>query len=80
LAQSRRQFGQARGDAATADLAVSAAVDAFPAWAALGPAGRAEVLHRVADLIDANIEPLAAVGCLDMAMLQESLRPRRLAR
>lgn len=70
----------ARGDAATAELAIGAAVDAFPAWAALGPAGRAEILHRVADLIDANIEPLAAVECLDMAMLHESLRLRVLSR
>ncbi len=31
-----------RADAATVDLAVRAAHDAFPAWAALGPAGRAE--------------------------------------
>jgi len=70
----------ARGDTTTAELAVSAAVDAFPAWAALGPARRAEVLHRVAELIDANIESLAAVECLDMAMLHESLRLRVLSR
>ena len=69
-----------RGDAATAELAVGAAVDAFPAWAALGAVGRAEVLHRVANLIDENIESLAAVECLDMAMLHESLRLRVLAR
>ena len=50
-----------RGDAATADAAVGAAVAASAAWAALGPVGRAEILHRVADLIDAHIEPLAAV-------------------
>ena len=30
-----------RGDAHIAQLAVGAAVDAFPAWAALGAAGRA---------------------------------------
>ncbi len=70
----------ARGDDTTAAMAVGAAVDAFPAWAALGAQGRAEVLHRVADLIDAHIEPLAAVECLDMAMLHESLRLRVLAR
>ncbi|MEQ1874389.1 MAG: aldehyde dehydrogenase [Ilumatobacteraceae bacterium] len=70
----------ARGDAATAELAVGAAVDAFPAWAALGPDGRAEILRRLADLIDENIESLAAVECLDMAMLHESLRLRVLSR
>ena len=69
-----------RGDAATAELAIGAAVDAFPAWAALGAAGRAEILRRLADLIDANIESLAAVECLDMAMLHESLRLRVLSR
>jgi betaine-aldehyde dehydrogenase/5-carboxymethyl-2-hydroxymuconic-semialdehyde dehydrogenase len=70
----------ARGDAATADLAVRAAVDAFPAWAALGPAGRGPILRRLADLIDANVERLAMVECLDMAMLHESLRLRVLGR
>ena len=69
-----------RGDAQVAHLAVQAAVDAFPAWAALGAAGRAEVLHRLADLIDAHVPSLAAVECLDMAMLEESLRLRVLAR
>jgi len=66
----------ARGDALTADLAVSAAVEAFPKWAALSPSDRAEYLHRLADLIDENIEELAIVECADMAMLLESLRAR----
>jgi betaine-aldehyde dehydrogenase/5-carboxymethyl-2-hydroxymuconic-semialdehyde dehydrogenase len=69
-----------RGSATDVDLAVQAAVDAFPAWAALGPAGRAPCLHRLAELIDANIERLAAVECLDMAMLLRSLRARVIAR
>ena len=34
------------------DRAVRAAHEAFPAWAALGPAGRAPHLHRLAALID----------------------------
>ena len=55
---------------------VAAAADAFPAWAALGAAGRAAYLHRLADLIDANVERLAAVECADMAMLLRSLRAR----
>jgi betaine-aldehyde dehydrogenase/5-carboxymethyl-2-hydroxymuconic-semialdehyde dehydrogenase len=62
------------------ELAVRAAHDAFPAWAALGPAGRAAHLHRLADLIDANVERLAAVECADMAMLLRSLRARVIAR
>ncbi len=66
----------ARGDALTADAAVTAAVDAFPSWAALGPDGRARYLYRLADLIDENIDELAMVECVDMAMLLESLRAR----
>jgi betaine-aldehyde dehydrogenase/5-carboxymethyl-2-hydroxymuconic-semialdehyde dehydrogenase len=69
-----------RGDAATAEAAVAAASAAFPAWAALGPDGRAVYLRRLADLIDASVERIAAVECLDMAMLQESLRLRVIAR
>jgi acyl-CoA reductase-like NAD-dependent aldehyde dehydrogenase len=70
----------ARAGEAEVDLAVRAAHDAFPAWAALGPAGRAAHLHRLADLIDANVERLAAVECADMAMLLRSLRARVIAR
>jgi len=66
----------ARGDALTADQAVTAAVDAFPGWATLTPKQRAEPLHRLADLIDANIGMLARVECVDMAMLLESLEAR----
>ncbi len=43
-------------------------------------AGRGEVLHRVADLIDEQRRSLATVECLDMAMLDESLRLRVLLR
>ena len=77
---SRTLADVSRGDATTADLAIGAAVDAFPAWAALGASGRAVVLRRLADLIDANIDSLATVECLDMAMLHESLRLRVLSR
>ncbi len=70
----------ARGDAATADAAVSAAVAAFPGWAALGPHGRGEIMRRVADLIDENVERIATVECHDMAMLHESLRLRVIGR
>jgi betaine-aldehyde dehydrogenase/5-carboxymethyl-2-hydroxymuconic-semialdehyde dehydrogenase len=69
-----------RAGAEEVDRAVRAAHDAFPAWAALGATGRAEYLHRLADLIDANIERLAQVECLDMAMLLRSLRARVIAR
>jgi acyl-CoA reductase-like NAD-dependent aldehyde dehydrogenase len=70
----------ARAGEREADLAVRAAHDAFGEWAALGPAGRAAHLHRLADLIDANVERLAAVECADMAMLLRSLRARVIAR
>lgn len=66
----------ARGDALTADKAVSAAVAAFPGWAELGPSGRGAYLHRLADLIDENVDMLATVECVDMAMLLESLQAR----
>ena len=70
----------ARAGEEEVDLAVRAAHDAFPGWAALGPAGRAAHLHRLADLIEANIDRLAAVECADMAMLLRSLRDRVIAR
>jgi acyl-CoA reductase-like NAD-dependent aldehyde dehydrogenase len=69
-----------RAGEAEVDAAVRAARDAFPEWAALGPAGRAPYLHRLADLIDANVERLAAVECMDMAMLLRSLRARVIRR
>jgi 5-carboxymethyl-2-hydroxymuconic-semialdehyde dehydrogenase len=70
----------ARGGQREVDLAVGAAAAAFPEWAALGAAGRAPSLHRLADLIDANVERLATVECLDMAMLERSLRARVISR
>jgi betaine-aldehyde dehydrogenase/5-carboxymethyl-2-hydroxymuconic-semialdehyde dehydrogenase len=70
----------ARGDAHTAADAVAAAEAAFAAWAALGPAGRAPYLHRLADLIEAATERIAVVETVDMGMLVESMRLRLVAR
>jgi betaine-aldehyde dehydrogenase/5-carboxymethyl-2-hydroxymuconic-semialdehyde dehydrogenase len=70
----------ARGGDREVGLAVEAAAAAFPAWAGLGVARRAEILRRLADLIDANVERIAAVECLDMAMLERSLRARVIPR
>jgi betaine-aldehyde dehydrogenase/5-carboxymethyl-2-hydroxymuconic-semialdehyde dehydrogenase len=70
----------ARGGEAEASRAVGAAETAFPAWAALGPAGRAAHMRRLADLIDASVEAIAEVECLDMAMLLRSLRARVIGR
>lgn len=65
-----------RAGEAEVDRAVRAAQVAFPEWADLGPAGRAPYLHRLADLIDANVDRLAAVENADNAMLLRSLRAR----
>jgi acyl-CoA reductase-like NAD-dependent aldehyde dehydrogenase len=70
----------ARGGKREVGLAVEEAAAAFPAWAALGVPGRAERLRRLADLIDENVERIAAVECLDMAMLDRSLRARVIPR
>ena len=51
----------ARGGEREVELAVEAACSAFPDWADLGVRGRAEHLRRLADLIDANVERIAAV-------------------
>jgi len=69
-----------RAGEAEVDLAVRAAHDAFPQWADLGPAGRAPYLRRLADLIDENVDRLAAVENMDMAMLLRSLRARVISR
>lgn len=66
----------ARGDAATAAAAISAAVGAADDWGRLTPGERAEYLHRLADLIDANTERIAMVETMDMAMLHRSLLER----
>ena len=70
----------ARGDAETAAQAVSAAAEAFAGWSAKSPAERAACMHRLADLIDANVETLAHLECLDMAMLRQSLELRVIPR
>jgi acyl-CoA reductase-like NAD-dependent aldehyde dehydrogenase len=68
------------GGVEEAAAAVSAAEEAFPDWAALGPEGRAPYLLRLAELIEERNDELAAVECEDMAMLLESLRARVISR
>jgi acyl-CoA reductase-like NAD-dependent aldehyde dehydrogenase len=70
----------ARGGEREASLAVEAAQAAFPGWAALGASGRAAHLHRLAELIDENVDRLAVVECADMAMLLRSLQARVISR
>ena len=69
-----------RGTAPDAELAVTAALEAFELWAGLGVPGRRVYLDRLAQLIDENVDAIAHVECLDMAMLEESLRLRVIAR
>ena len=47
------------------DAAVQAAWAAFPAWKAVEPAKRSEILLKIADRIDANAELLATVESMD---------------
>src|SRR5581483_3557524 len=54
------------------ECAVDAASRAFPAWAALGPARRAVLLRRLADLIDRSVEPLAVVETVNNGSLLEA--------
>ena len=70
----------ARASSVEADLAVSAAEAALPLWAALSVGERATYLDRLADLIDRDVEKIAHVETLDMAMLEESLRLRVIGR
>jgi 5-carboxymethyl-2-hydroxymuconic-semialdehyde dehydrogenase len=62
------------GGPAEVDAAVSAAQAAFPAWAALSRDERADLLHRVADGIDARAEELAVVETRDNGSLLRSHR------
>ncbi len=57
------------GGAAEAEMAVSAARRAVPAWAALGPEGRAPILRRFAEGILARTADLAAVETIDNGSL-----------
>jgi acyl-CoA reductase-like NAD-dependent aldehyde dehydrogenase len=70
----------ARGGPDQVDAAVEAARDAFPAWAARGPEGRAEYLFRFADLIEEREETLAQVETLDNGSLLEASRLRLMKR
>ena len=63
-----------RGGRAEADAAVAAAKAAFPAWAALSPAERGTILHRVADNVESHIEELAQLETHDNGSLLRSHR------
>jgi betaine-aldehyde dehydrogenase/5-carboxymethyl-2-hydroxymuconic-semialdehyde dehydrogenase len=70
----------ARGDDHTAAAAVEAAVDGFARWSAFTVDERAEVLHRLADLIEERTEEIAMVESLDMGFLYESMKLRLVGR
>ena len=69
-----------RGNSDTANLAVEAATKAFPLWASKTASERAAYMNRLADIIDTNINAIAKIECIDMAMLEESLRKRVIPR
>ncbi len=55
----------AAGSAAEVELAVAAARSAFPAWAATPPARRAQILHRLGELITSEAAELARIETAD---------------
>jgi aminomuconate-semialdehyde/2-hydroxymuconate-6-semialdehyde dehydrogenase len=63
-----------RGGKTEADAAVAAARAAFPAWAGRSAGERAEILYRVADAIEANIEQLSQLETMDNGSLLRSHR------
>ena len=62
------------GTATEVDLAVTAAREAFPAWAAMPVAERSSILRRVADGVEARVEELARVETRDNGSLVRSRR------
>jgi phenylacetaldehyde dehydrogenase len=55
----------AQASAADVDQAVAAAAAALPAWRATVPVQRAQILWKIAELIEANIDDLAQLETLD---------------
>ena len=64
----------ARGGPDDADRAVAAARAASDTWGSMLPKERAEVLHRVADGVEARVPDLAAVETRDNGSLLRSMR------
>ncbi len=69
-----------RADSATAELAVSAAVEGFRTWSGMTQQRRLDRLYQLADLIAAHAREIALIECLDMAMLEQSLELRLIPR
>jgi aminomuconate-semialdehyde/2-hydroxymuconate-6-semialdehyde dehydrogenase len=70
----------ARGGEHEVNLAVTAAKNAFPAWAALGPKGRLPYLEKLAHVIEARVEDLAIVETTNNGSLLEASRLRVMKR
>ena len=70
----------ARGTMREVDMAVAAATAAFPAWAALGAARRLKILEKLAHIIEARVEELAAVETMNNGSLLEASRLRVMKR
>jgi 5-carboxymethyl-2-hydroxymuconic-semialdehyde dehydrogenase len=64
----------ARGGSGEAHRAVAAAREGAAAWGAMPPKERADVLHRVADGVEARVPELAAVETRDNGSLLRSMR------
>ncbi len=77
---SRKLADVAAGDAETAELAVSAAVEGFAVWSQLSAVERAAYLYRLADLIDEHNDDIAMVETLDMGFKHSSMQQRLVAR
>ena len=63
-----------RGGPEEVELAVAAARQAFPAWAKMARSERAQILHRIADLVEERLEDLAIVETTDNGALLRSHR------
>jgi 5-carboxymethyl-2-hydroxymuconic-semialdehyde dehydrogenase len=64
----------ARADASEVDRAVDAARSASTTWGSMPPKARAEVLHRIADGVEARVPELSAVETRDNGSLLRSMR------
>ncbi|MGJ5797636.1 aldehyde dehydrogenase family protein [Streptomyces europaeiscabiei] len=69
----------ARGDASDIEAAVQAANDAYPAWRALGPSRRAEILWRMGDLIADHADELAALESRDAGKVIREVKGQHLS-
>lgn len=77
---NRKLADVAAGDATTADLAVTAAVEGFAIWSSMSAFERAQALYRLADLIDDHNDDIAMVETLDMGFKHASMQQRLVAR